>query len=109
MTQLEMLKTFMPDVTDDNLLNAALERAKLVILNRRHPFGYEAGTEVEPRYLDLQLSIAIELVTRMGMEGETGHSENGVSRSFETAGVSESLLRQIVPLAKCSFKAGDSE
>lgn len=109
MTQLEMLKAFMPDITDETLLKAALERAKLVILNRRYPFGYPAWTEVEPQYEDVQLSIAIELVSRMGAEGETAHSENGVSRSFENAGVSESLLRQVVPMAKCSFMGGDAD
>ena len=109
MTQLEMLKAFLPDVNDENLLKAALERAKLAILNRRHPFGYEDGTELEARHLDLQLSIAAELVTKMGAEGELSHSESGVSRSFESAGISESLLRQVVPMAKCSFKESESE
>ena len=109
MTQLDMLKAFMPDVSDVNLLNAAMERARRVILNRRFPFGYSEDQIVEPQYLDLQLSIAIELVSKMGAEGETTHSENGVSRSFENAGVSESLLSQIVPMAKCSFNGGDEE
>lgn len=109
MTQLDMLKAFMPDVKDENLLNAALERAKLVILNRRHPFGYPDGTELESRYRDLQISVAIELISRMGTEGETGHGEAGVSRSFESAGVSESLLRHVVPLASCAFVEGGSE
>lgn len=109
MTQLEMLKVFMPDVTDETLLTVALERAKRIILNRRFPFGYPEDTEVEPRYQDIQLSIAAELVSKMGVEGETGHSVAGVSRSFENAGVSESLLRQIVPMGRCVFKEADAE
>lgn len=109
MTQLDLLKVFLPDVTNEALLTAALTRAERVILSRRYPFGYDEGTTLETRYLDLQLSIAAELVTKMGMEGETAHSESGASRSFESAYISESLLRQIVPMAKCSFKEDDSD
>lgn len=107
MTQLEMLKVFLPDVNNDKLLEAALERAKRVILNRRYPFGYPEGTELEAIYTDLQLSVAAELVSKMGTEGETAHNEAGVNRTFESAGVSESLLSAVVPMAKCSFKDGD--
>lgn len=109
MTQLEMLKAFMPDVADENLMTAALERAKRIILNRRYPFGLPEGAELEARYQDIQLSIAIELVSKMGADGETSHSEAGVTRTYENAGISESLLCQIVPMAKCSFKESDSE
>lgn len=105
MNQLELLKVFLPDVADDKLLEAALTRAERIILNRRYPFGYTSETTLDPRYLDLQLSIAAELVSKMGAEGETGHSESGVSRTYENAGISESLLRQIVPVAKCTFRA----
>lgn len=110
MNQLEMLKVFMPDKANDTaLLQAALDRAELIILNRRYPHGYPDGTVMESRYKDVQISIALELINKMGSEGETGHGEAGVSRSYESAGVSESLLRQIVPLAKCTFKTSEDE
>ena len=99
MTQLEILKAWMPDV-DDVLLSSALERARLGILELRFPFGYEDGTDLEPQYMGLQIEWAIELIAKMGAEGETAHSSNGVSRTYENAGVSDSLKRRVVPMCK---------
>lgn len=99
MTQFEILKTWLPDEAD-TLLESALERAKLGILELRFPFGYEDGTDLEPRYMGLQIEWAIELIAKMGAEGETAHSEAGVSRTYENAGVSDSLKRRVVPMCK---------
>lgn len=103
MTQLETLKVWLPDAAaryGDALLISALERAKLGILELRFPFGYDDTQEVEPQYQGLQIEWAIELINRMGTEGETAHSEGGVSRSFESADVSKSLKRRVVPVGK---------
>lgn len=107
MTQLDILKTWLPDVTDEYLLLAALERAKLGILELRFPFGYEEGQELEPQYRGLQIDWAVELISKMGAEGETAHSENGTSRSYECGDVSKSLKRRVVPMGKVvSIDAG---
>jgi hypothetical protein len=37
------------------------------------------------------------MFNKRGAEGETAHSENGVSRSYSSASVSEELLREITP------------
>ena len=100
MTQLEMLKAWLPDVTDEALLNAALERAKLGILELRFPFGYEATQELEAQYKGLQIEWAIELISKMGAEGEVAHSENGVSRSYDSGDVSKGLKRRVVPMGR---------
>lgn len=99
MTQFEIIKFWFPDV-DDVLLEIALERARLGILELRFPFGFTADQELEPQYKGLQLEVAIEIVSKIGAEGETAHSENGVSRVYENAGISESLKRRVVPMAK---------
>lgn len=57
----------------------------------------EEETYVEPRYLDLQFRIALDLYNKQGAEGETGHSENGINRQFESSWVSEQLLREVTP------------
>ena len=75
-----------------------LESAKAVILSRRFPFG-EQPLEIEPRYNDLQIRIAVEMFNKQGAEGELAHSENGVSRTYSSANVSEELLREITPKA----------
>lgn len=98
MTQLERLKIRITEKVDDNELEDILESAKAVILSRRFPFG-EQPTDIEPKYMDLQIRIATEMFNKRGAEGETAHSENGISRSYSSSSVSEELLREITPKA----------
>jgi hypothetical protein len=96
MTQLERLKIRITEKVNDVELEDILESAKAVILSRRFPFG-EQPLELEEKYKDLQIRIAIEMFNKRGAEGETAHSENGVGRSYSSASVSEELLREITP------------
>ena len=98
MTQLERLKIRITEKVDDKELEDILESAKAVILSRRFPFG-EQPIEIEDKYKDLQIRIAVEMFNKRGAEGETAHSENGVSRSYASANVSEDLLKEITPKA----------
>ena len=98
MTQLERLKIRITENVSDIELEDILESAKAVILSRRFPFG-EQPPEIEDRYKDLQIRIAVEMFNKRGAEGETAHSENGVSRSYASANVSEDLLKEITPKA----------
>ena len=96
MTQLERLKIRITENVPDAELEDILESAKAVILSRRFPFG-DHPDEVENKYKDLQIRIAVEMFNKRGAEGETAHSENGVSRTYSSASVSEELLREITP------------
>lgn len=96
MTQLERLKIRITENANDAELEDILESAKAVILARRFPFG-ETSSVLESRYEDLQIRIAVEMFAKRGAEGETSHSENGVSRAYSSASVSEELLREITP------------
>ena len=96
MTQLERLKIRITETVNDAELEDILESAKAVILSRRFPVG-EQPEEIENKYNDLQIRIAVEMFSKRGAEGETSHSENGVSRSYASANVSEDLLREITP------------
>lgn len=87
-----------PDVATDDLLLFLLEQAEGIVLNRRYPFGAPEGATLSPLHEQIQIRIALELFSKMGAEGQTAHSENGVSRTYEAADVSPSLLRQIVPM-----------
>ena len=99
MTQLERLRIRIPekDITDIELEDI-LESAKAVILSRRFPFG-DYPEDIEPRYKDLQIRIAVEMFNKVGVEGQVSHSENGISRTYSSASVSEELLREITPKA----------
>lgn len=87
-----------PDVADANLLSVLLEQAEGIVLNKRYPFGPPEGAIVPTFYEHIQLQIAVELFSKMGAEGQTAHNENGISRTYEAADVSPSLLRRIVPV-----------
>ena len=88
-----------PDTASTELLQNLLWQAEGIVLNRRYPFGSPEGATVTSAYEHIQLQIAVELFAKMGAEGQTGHSENGVTRSYEAADVSPSLLKRIVPVA----------
>lgn len=98
MTQLERLKLRIPENDNELELEDVLESAKAVILSRRYPFG-EQPLDIEDKYKDLQIRIAVEMYNKRGVEGQTSHNENGVSRSYSSASVSEELLREITPKA----------
>ena len=83
------------DWTDDVLISY-LNIAGSKIINRAYPYD-DTVTEVPRRYGYLQCDIAAYLLNKRGAEGQTSHSENGVSRSYESADVPESMLSEIIP------------
>jgi hypothetical protein len=87
-----------PDTADDNLLSFLLSQAEGIVLNKRYPFGYPEGATVPTQYEHIQLQIAVELFSKMGAEGQTAHNENGINRTYESADVSPSLLKRIIPI-----------
>lgn len=98
MTQTEKLRLRLPEASDAEITEL-IDSTTSIINGRRYPFG-EMPAEIEVRYLDLQLRIAVELFNKRGAEGQTAHSENGVSRSYSAAWVSPELLEEIVPKAE---------
>lgn len=84
---------------DENTGNDLLESATEIIMQRRYPFE-EWPDELESRYYGLQIRIAVDLFNKLGAEGETAHSENGVSRTYGAENVSTDLLAEIIPKAK---------
>lgn len=103
--QLKLQLSKEDNVTDEEIYYL-LNTAKMIILNRRYPFqDYPVDEEtgeflIENRYLNLQMRIAIELFAKEGVEGQTSHTENAVTRNYASAGISGSLLNEIVPKGK---------
>ena len=87
-----------PETASEDLIDALLSQSEGIVLNRRYPFGAPEGATVPPQYEHIQMQIAIELFSKMGAEGQTAHNENGINRTYESADVSPSLLKRIVPL-----------
>ena len=95
--KLTMLKA-MTGEKDESVLSTYLSIAGNKVLKRAYPFD-STVTVVPDRYAYNQVEIAAYLVNKRGAEGETAHSENGISRSYEDGDVSPTLLREIVPCA----------
>ncbi len=84
------------DESDVAILSAYLSLAAEIVLNRCYPFGSEKK-EVPGKYCNKQIEIACYLLNKRGAEGQLTHTENGISRSYESAGVPESMLKDITP------------
>ena len=98
LTSLEALIS--PDTADKALLSSYIMLAEGIVLNRRYPYGAPEGTTVPKQYENIQLLIALELFSKRGAEGQIEHDENGISRKYESAVVSNSLLRRIIPIVR---------
>jgi hypothetical protein len=80
---------------------AYLPLAKEVVLSARNPFAEDLTDDLwETRYDRLQCEIAADLFFRRGVEGQTVHNENGVNRTWGSAGVSKHLMQRILPKGK---------
>lgn len=74
---LERLKRRLPDAADDALLIDLIEDAGRAIC------AYTCRESVPAALEGAQLMLAAVYFNRMGMEGETSHSEGGVSRAAQ--------------------------
>lgn len=83
---------------DGKVLSAYLHLAARAVLDQLSP--YKFLDEIPERYDAVHIEIAAYLLNKRGAEGEVSHSENGVSRTYESGSVPASLLRRITPLAE---------
>ena len=95
--KLKLLKAMVGESDTEEVLLAYLNIAGRKILNRAYPYGTDE-TEVPTRYDFLQCEIAAYLLNKRGAEGQTAHAENGISRSYESADVPESMLGAVTPM-----------
>lgn len=96
--KLSLLKTVSGE-TDDGILAAYLDMAGAHILRKAYPYRSDV-ISVPDKYAQLQVEIACYLLGKRGAEGESAHSENGISRTYESASVPESMLKQVIPYAQ---------
>lgn len=84
--------------TNEATVRAYLNIAGSKICHKAYPFA-ETEMNVPPKYAHTQVEIAVYLLNKRGAEGQTAHSENGISRTYENADIPASLLREVVPMA----------
>lgn len=94
--QLKILLDKQGDNSEDDLLLMLLTLSAQKILDRVYPYD-DSIKEVPSRYATKQVEIAVYLYNKRGAEGQISHSENTISRTYESADVPESLMKGITP------------
>lgn len=94
--KLAVLKQMISGSYSDDVLSVYLKLAGQKVINKAYPYE-DSVTVVPERYESNQIQIAVYLINKRGAEGETSHTENGITRQYENADVPASLLRDIVP------------
>lgn len=92
----------------DGVLTFYLESAEAAVLKKAFPVGSYTEAQkqdVLTEYENVEMRIALALVAKDAVWGETAHSENGISRSYDSSDVPKSLLDQIVPHCKMYFRS----
>lgn len=89
----QQLTADVPAAEDAILAYLALSADK--IRARVWPFG--GAPDVLPSRYDLiQVQLTVRMIARMGGEGEISHSENGISRAYDSVDDLD-ILQQLVP------------
>lgn len=94
--KLTYLRAMVGGSDTDEVLSTYLMVAGKKIIARAYPYD-DTVTEVPDKYDTLQCEIAAYLLNKRGAEGQTQHSENGITRSYENADVPASMLKVVTP------------
>lgn len=94
--KLTYLRAMVGGSDTDEVLSTYLVVAGKKIIARAYPYD-DTVTEVPDKYNTLQCEIAAYLLNKRGAEGQTQHTENGISRQYENADVPSSMLKVVTP------------
>jgi hypothetical protein len=94
--KLTALKALVGGSDTDEVLSTFLKLAGSKILAKAYPYRDDV-TEVPAKYEFLQLEIAAYMLNKRGAEGQTSHTENGITRQYESADIPASMLKTITP------------
>ena len=87
--------------TDEDTVSAYLYLAGQKICRAAYP--YDASVTIVPAQYDhVQVEAAVYLLNKRGSEGQVGHNENGVNRTYESADLPYDLIGQVVPVCGVS-------
>ena len=94
--RLEILKSSL-DTSQDELFKLKLKRAKFRYLRLVYPFNKKRTELPDDEAKEWQTKCAIELYNLDGNENLMSYSENGLSESYGSAGLSQNLLNELPP------------
>ena len=79
----EIFSKMLDEDVDSSVFEIYLRLAIEKILNHRFPYGTDLA-DVEPRYEQQLIELTIVLYNERGVEGQTQHTENGITRRYRT-------------------------
>lgn len=94
--KLLILKGMVGGLETDDVLSAYLDLAGGKIIAKAFPYAQDT-VEVPQMYHYLQVEIAAYMLNKRGAEGQTAHTENGITRQYESADVPASMLKAVTP------------
>lgn len=97
--KIEVINTMTDKLYDENMIVVYMDSAEAIIMQKAYPFG-NAPAVMPMQYDRTHIDVAVYLLNKRGAEGETTHTENGVSRTYESSDVPQSMLRGIIPRAR---------
>ena len=86
------------DETDEDVISAFLSMAGDAIYHYADPYGIKDKDDVLSEYGGAQARAAAYFLNKRGADGQTSHSENGISRSYESGDLPDSIKREITPI-----------
>jgi len=93
-------RDFEIDDSDNPTLRYEIKRA-IAQINRCRRFKATEENPYDKKYEDLIIPLAISSFAKIGAEGETVHSENGITRHYTSGGdYPKELLNEIIPLIR---------
>lgn len=88
------------ELPDDVVLMSQIKRA-IGEINRCRRFTPTSTQLYDKQYEDMIIPMCVYALSKVGIEGEVSHSENGVQRIYTSdQDYPEDLLAKIVPLVK---------
>lgn len=107
MTDNEKLSTVMTildmdasDLREVEKVTTYLRLAGTEILNWRYSYGGTRPAEVPEEYELTQIYAVVAGYTQAGAEGQTRHTENGISRAFRHSDMLAYIRANVIPLCK---------
>lgn len=102
--KLERIKILAPDIISqisDERITAYLDMSRDEIISWRYSYNPDDTiTDVPAEYETVQIFAVLTGLNLIGAEGEISHAENGISRTFNYAGMVEYIRSKVIPKVK---------
>lgn len=86
--------------SDNEIMDDEIKRA-IGQINRCRHFDATEEKPYDPKYEDMIIPLALTAFAKIGAEGQSSHSENGVVRNYTSGGdYPKDMLDEIIPLIK---------